>query len=201
MRHLLSCFAVTSILLSASCGSETQPGLHTQFADSTDPDYAESFDTAVDPRISTSGGEQGGVVVLWPRVVPEAEERQPDAALVQRRLAALAHEAAEGSPVDTRPAPQRTCPRDGCEGAAIGAVLRHRGESCAVVVTVALPGPTPARLVPWAAEVELTNTVVQFREPPEAEVRVTDYLRCESLPAALEERADEIRTAIAEVIR
>ena len=79
------------------------------FADSNDPACAAAQDGHMDPRVSTSGGEPGGYVVLWPRVAPADPdgELSETASMIQNRLIAFAQEAAAGHPVDVRPEPQR----------------------------------------------------------------------------------------------
>jgi hypothetical protein len=189
-------FAV--LLLADGCGGGQEavvaPG------DPDDPAYAASFDGDLDPRISTSAGEAGGLVVLWPRVVP-AEGGLDAAQHVASFLAAAAREAAGDRPVDVRPDPERACPRDGCAAASIGAVLLHRGDQCAVVATVAVAGPAPSLLVPLAAEVTLRNTNVPFRTPPEEHVVVRDYGRCSELASALEEQREMLVAEIHNVLR
>jgi hypothetical protein len=123
------------------------------------------------------------------------------AAAVQDSLAAAAREAAEERPVDVRPEPQRVCPQGGCAAASVGAVLLHREGGCVVAATVSLPGPSPTRIVPWAGGVELRSTVVQFRDPPESQIRVADFAPCAELGVLLEASAPEITAAVREVIR
>ena len=79
--------------------------------DSKDP-------TKLPPEISRSGGVTGGVVLLWPRVIPRSEDPQTDqdAAFVQGQLRAAIARALPGRPVDVRPNPERVCPRAGCAG-------------------------------------------------------------------------------------
>jgi len=136
------------------------------------------------PEISRSRGEQGGVVVLWPRVWPRDDDNpalRELATQVQKQLAAIAAKAAPGRPVDVRPGPERVCPRDGCAGTSVGAVLIHRDKACALVAVVSGPGTSPARILPWAGEAKLAREVVPFREPPEEGISVDDYASCAKL--------------------
>lgn len=179
--------------LGLGCGSpQTEP----EMANPDDPSYAASFDGQRDPRVSTSIGEEGGLVVLWPRVVPPSDDPAVSAAAaaVQTRLSTYASELAEGRPVDVRPEPERVCRRGtGCAAVAIGAVLLQVRGSCAVVLSTSPPGESRAHLAPWVGEVDLLNPEPPFRDPPEEHLRVNDFIPCEGLEAALDERAEEIR--------
>jgi hypothetical protein len=151
------------------------------------------------PEISRSTGKVGGVVVLWPRVVPADASLQPQAADVQARLQAIA---AQASPlVDLRPAPERACPMKGCRSATLGAVLAHDEGGCVVVALVGPPGVAPVTLVPWAGEVELAAPTAPFRGQPESLLTIRDFATCADLGAALEARqaaiAEALRTAMA----
>ncbi len=141
-----------------------------------------------DLRVSASRGQAGGVVVLWPRVVPssQTEAARPVAAAIQQQLRQLTTHAAPGKPLDVRPEPERVCPRAGCAGASVGAMLAiSPGGACAVVGWVAGPGPGTMRLFPWVGEVTLKQEVIDFREPPESFVVIEDYASCESVAAKL----------------
>jgi len=196
---------IASMLLAsgllAGCGGSAPPP---DFADPDDPAYAAAQDRGTtDPRVSTSGGEPGGYVVLWPRIIPSAgaEALGAQAAALQERLAAMATEAAAGRPVDVRPEPERVCPRDGCAAASVGAVLLHQGGSCAVVAVTARPGRAPAHLAAWAGRVDVLAATVPFREPPEERLRVGDLVPCRDLAAALDARAEEILREVRAVRR
>ena len=65
------------------------------------------------PEISRSVGVKGGVVVLWPRVLPATADPavQVEAQKLQARLTAMAEAAAPAAPRDVRPTPERVCPR------------------------------------------------------------------------------------------
>lgn len=152
------------------------------------------------PEISRSVGKKGGVVVLWPRVAPDAPAgTDAHAAAVQAKLAELARAATEV--VDVRPAPERVCPMEtGCKAVAVGAVVTRRGEGCAVVATVSAPGRSPQGLVPWAGELKLKMTAAEFRVPPEPQIVVTDFLPCAELAAALDAGAPAITAALAKAL-
>ncbi|MBW2460928.1 MAG: hypothetical protein JRH11_04730 [Deltaproteobacteria bacterium] len=185
MKRLHSSPLLLTWLLLAACGSGDLQS-DEPLPDSRDPSYAQSFDGHVDPRVSSSAGEEGGVVVLWPRVVTSAGASAVfEASEVQAALRSIAERVFEGAPIDVRPDPQRTCPQSGCAGVAIGAVVLKSSSACAVVATVSRPGPTDAHLVAWVAEVELQNHHVPFREPPESHIRVVDFLPCAELATSL----------------
>jgi hypothetical protein len=135
------------------------------------------------PEISRSRGQEGGIVVLWPRISPRTEDPATLALArsVQLHAAEIAQRVAPGAPIDLRPAPERVCPRAGCLAPQIGLVFSQRGGGCAVIATLSPAGTQPAQLVPWAGAVELTATSVPFREPPESLVRVRDMAPCGEL--------------------
>lgn len=142
------------------------------------------------PEISKSGGAEGGVVVLWPRVAPKSDDPEVKeiAELAQSRLASLAGEL--GVEVDKRPEPERVCPRpQGCKAVSLGFVLAKHQGGCALVATVSKPGESPATLVPWVGTVELRSSTVPFREPPESEVSVTEMASCSKLKKDLSANA------------
>lgn len=156
------------------------------------------------PEISRSRGERGGYVVLWPRVVPRDDDPTTAkiASLLQARLKALAGRAASDAPVEVRPEPERVCPRDGgCVATSLGAVLSRRGGACAAAVTIGAPGTSPVRVLGWAGTVTTKNETAAFRDPPESQLVVQEWARCDELLAQLEKNeppSDE--TAILEAI-
>ncbi len=139
------------------------------------------------PVISRSGGQQGGIVVLWPRVIPAAgaDALRPLALSLQTRLRGLAAARFPSNRIDVRPEPERVCPRNGCAAASVGAVLVHRGRGCAVLAYVSPPGKSPATLIPWSDNVELRARTVPFRAPPESSMAVHDLVPCDHLLDAL----------------
>lgn len=190
---------IAMVAFTVSCSSTQEEEQH-QFPDAHDPEYAASFNDETDPRVSTSAGEEGGVVVLWPRVVPAdgAEKVASTAARLQERLQKIAETALPGRPLDVRPSPERACPYRGCEGVSIGAVLAHSGSGCAVVALVSRPGQSSTRLVAWTKSTRLRSSVVPHREPPESQVEVGDYRPCDSLDEELSEGDDAIAAAARE---
>jgi hypothetical protein len=154
------------------------------------------------PQISRSVGVAGGLVVLWPRIVGPRDAVTSASEIargLQARLAEVAKRAAPGRPIDVRPEPERVCPRAGCAATSVGVLLAVAGSGCAAVLMVSAAGQSPAELVPWGGVVQLQNTSVPFREPPEANVSVGDYVRCESLLQSLNDK--DVQAAIARKIR
>lgn len=187
------------VALVTCCGAP-QEEEQQQFADSNDPEYIASFNGETDPRVSTSVGEEGGVVVLWPRVIPTdgAEAVADQAAGLQQRLRNIAESSLPGRSLDVRPSPERACPYRGCKGVSIGAVLAHSGRGCAVVALVSQPGQSPYRLVAWTKNTRLRASVVPFREPPESQIEVGDYRPCDSLEEELSELDETVSAAVRE---
>lgn len=145
------------------------------------------------PEISRSVGPKGGVVVLWPRIVPATQDpKLLDAAKqLQDRLAASAAVAWPGVEIEVRPAPERVCPKGtGCKAIAVGAVLGWSEGGCVAAATVSPPGESPATLVPWAGELTLKAKTSPFREPPESQLTVIDFTPCDGLVA--EAKAHEL---------
>ena len=190
---------VAAAIVAAGCGAQQEPEQH-EFPDANDPEYAASFDGETDSRISTSVGEEGGVVVLWPRVVPadDAGSLSSVAASLQERLRTIAEKALPGRPQDVRPEPERACPYRGCKGVSIGAVLAHAGQGCAVVAIVSRPGQSAANLVAWTSGTKVRASVVPFREPPESKIEVSDYRPCQELESDLAERDPAVEAAARE---
>jgi hypothetical protein len=194
MIHKVLALAV----LVAAIGCRPAP-VAPQFPDAYDPAYAAQQNGVVDATISQSVGPEGGVVVLWPRVVPssQAEARAGAVGAVQELLRQLAEQTLPDHPIEVRPAPQRSCPRSGCAAIALGAVVATSGAGCAVAATVARPGQQPTWLAPWTDNAQLRATTVPFREPPESLIHVRDYHPCDEL----EEHLQQGQTDVVELLR
>ena len=151
------------------------------------------------PEISRAVGAQGGVVIMWPRIQRGAGDGDGAdlAGRVQRKLYAIAQKAVPGATIDVRPDPERVCPRPkGCVAAAVGAIIRQRGNACAVVALVSGGGPSPQRIVQWAGAIKADVVTVAFREPPEPHIKVTDYVACAKIDETLAAHEDDIAAAI-----
>lgn len=154
------------------------------------------------PEISRSKGLAGGVVLLWPRVVPptESAETRRDAWFVQDLLEASIKKAVPGIIVDRRPEPERVCPRGGCKGVAVGALLAHDEAGCAVVATISPPGESEARLLLMAGRMDIKARSIPFREPPESYVTIWDFDRCIELGVTMDERMVNFENGLKAVI-
>jgi hypothetical protein len=141
------------------------------------------------------------VVILYPRVVAAEGVEAPEADAIQQALSAIAERVGEGRPLDVRPEPERVCPRGGCVAPSVGAVLLRAEAGCAVVVTLSHPGETPARLLPWVGELELRNTNVPFRDPPERHITTHDMVRCSELSAKMAEAESTIEEEVTALLR
>lgn len=187
-----------ALLFLSACGSSPTTVTPQPMPDPDDPAYAASLEGPSDSRVSRSRGTEGGVVVLWPRVLEGAEAEGPT---VQDRMRQVAERVVDASTVDVRPEPERVCPQGGCAAASLGAIIRRNDQGCAVIAMVSPPGQTPARLVPWAGEIRLRETNVPFREAPEPHISIREFVPCGELVDALAAREGEIEAAIRDAVR
>lgn len=150
------------------------------------------------PEISHSKGVAGGVVLLYPRIIPSsiADENRGLASEVQLHLKGTIERALPGRAVDVRPAPERVCPRGGCEGTSVNVLFSRNGPGCMVVALVGKAGESPLKLIPWAGVVELRSDLVPFREPPESQVTIKDYVPCDKLIQAMNDNESFVEAAI-----
>jgi hypothetical protein len=149
------------------------------------------------PEVSHSRGVDGGVVLLWPRVVPKSDTalmRGPAKAL-QDRLKGMLEQAFPGRPIDVRPEPERVCPLTGCLGSSVGVLIGVKAGHCIAVVLVSPPGQSDQLLMPWAGVVT-TRMQVPFREPPETGMQIQEMVPCDQLPTATLEREDRVKEAV-----
>jgi len=167
-------------------GDPTQPG---------QPTGASSKDA---PEISRSVGEEGGVVVFWPRVIPRTDDSaiRKVAGDLQGKLVALVEKGAPGRKLDVRPEPERVCPRDGCAAMTVGVLLVHAKGGCTALGLVSGPGTAEQHIVPWAGVVKLAQDRIPFRDHPENQVTVRDAVPCSDLLGKLAEREGEVVKAI-----
>lgn len=146
-------------------------------------------DFRMEEAVLQTRGRRSALMILWPRVLPHAEDPEVEAAAaaVQRRLEEIARQAAPLAPRQTAPRPQRVCPRTGCRGVSIGALIAQEDGGCAAVglVNARLDGDT--HLVPLAGDVELTQPTIAFRALPEEAVVVRDLVPCRDLAGKLDE--------------
>lgn len=137
----------------------------------------------IGPEISHSKGVAGGVVVLWPRIIPSAiaDANQAQAAQIQAKLKQLVEKALPGRPIDVRPSPERVCPKAGCDAMSVGVLFTRQNNSCVAVALVNGPGPSQTKLIPWGGEVTLKADTIAFRDPPENFVTIKDFATCDQL--------------------
>jgi hypothetical protein len=202
VRFALSAAFVLSASLLTACGGSASPA---KSAEGEPAPVAASSGTPASspvsgdaPEISRGAGVPGGVVLLWPRVpggTPDPESRQI-AARIQKRLSVIIARALPGWPVDVRPEPERVCPRSGCHAISVGAVLLRSGNGCAAAALVSGPGTVPARIVPWAGNVQMGASSVPFRQPPEKEIAVTDFQSCNAIDGDLSQHEADVEAAI-----
>jgi hypothetical protein len=150
------------------------------------------------PEISRSVGVEGGVVIMWPRIIPGSERASTRelAASLRSHLRKLVEKRLPGRPIDMRPEPQRVCPRQGCKAVSVGALIIRDKRGCLVVALIGRPGKYPLRLVPWVGKMRLKQEWVTFREPPESRVQIIDYARCSEVMSQLAERERYVLEAI-----
>lgn len=179
-RSLALASALAALSLGCATSQQTRRSETPVAASTTKPSSSSSSvasATTEGPEISRSVGAEGGVVILWPRIIPASNSRETHdlAAAVQEHLRALVAENYRGHPIDVRPEPERVCPMPGCKAMTVGALILHQEEGRAVLALVSGPGDSPATLVPWVGQVKLRDGRVPFRQPPENSVTVTDF--------------------------
>lgn len=142
-------------------------------------------------EISHSRGRPGGVVVLWPRVVPETDDAEVAAlaARLQTRLQAAAIASVPAAKIDVRPQPERVCPRSGCRAVSVGLMLGHQDGGCAALAVVGPAGPEAQRLVPLAGKFQMSDASLLYRAAPEGKVVVSEFVPCAELEASLDNDA------------
>ncbi|MGB1275382.1 MAG: hypothetical protein ACPG77_06495, partial [Nannocystaceae bacterium] len=133
--------------------------------------------------VSRSLGVEGGVIIFWPRIVPRdiVPENRELARALQAHVRTVVERNLPGRPIDFRPEPERVCPRGGCKSMTIGTLISRQKQGCLVMALISRPGESPTKIVPWAGTVTLKNDTVPFREYPETQITVADYLPCNSL--------------------
>ena len=157
-------------------------------------------DRFLGPEISHSRGVAGGVVVLWPRIIPgtSAEENAAIAAQVQAKVRAVAEKALPGRPIDVRPKPERVCPKTGCDAMSIGVLFSKNTTACVAVALINGPGVSQTKMIPWSGSVEFktgTDTIA-FRDMPENFVKIKDFTPCDQLITNMAEQDQFIEAAI-----
>jgi len=149
-------------------------------------------------EISHSKGVAGGVVVLWPRIIPAsiAEENTQLAAQLQAKVKSVVERALPGRPIDLRPKPERVCPKAGCDAISINVLFTRTSSACMALAIINAPGTSPTKLMPWGGTVELKSDTIQFRDMPENFVKIKDYVPCDQLVASMAEADQFIEAAL-----
>jgi len=150
------------------------------------------------PEISHSKGVAGGVVVLFPRIIPSAiaAENQNYGQAIQQKMKQMVEKALPGRPIDVRPSPERVCPKAGCDALSIGVLFTRQGNSCIAVALVNAPGVSTTKMVPWGGEVTLKADPIQFRDPPENFVTIKDYSNCDQLVVEMGKQDSFVEAAL-----
>lgn len=150
------------------------------------------------PRVSSSAGVAGGVVLLWPRIVPYAKEAElrPVAAGLQRRLRQIVEKQLPGRAIDQRPEPERVCPGVGCAGVGVGVLLATSKGGCVAVAFTNQPGLSETQLAPWGGAMDVKTKTVAFRGKPEEAVTIRDFVPCDQLLNQLDERQPDVELLI-----
>ena len=135
---------------------------------------------AASPEVSKSRGKRDGVVVLWPRIVPETEDPVITdlARRMQQKLVEVASASVDPKRVDVRPKPERVCPIAGCKATSLSLLLGHDGGGCALLGVVGPPEAEQQRLVQIAGRFQMEDAYLPFRAPPEGEVIVAEFVPC-----------------------
>ncbi len=151
-------------------------------------------------EISHSKGAAGGIVVLWPRIIPGtiAEENTAIAAQVQAKVRAVAEKALPGRPIDVRPKPERVCPKTGCDAVSINVLFTRNSTACVAVALINGPGVSTTKMIPWGGSVEFKSgtDTIQFRDMPENFVKIKDYQPCDQLTTIMGEQDQFIEAAL-----
>jgi hypothetical protein len=148
--------------------------------------------------VCANHGVKGGAVALYPRIIPREASPKVEAVAdaLQLRLRDTIAAAMPGKPIETCPKPQRVCPQGGCDGLGVGVLLLHKGDSCAALGLINTPGRSIIKIVEWGGKTDLKLTQVEYREPPESQVIVNDFIPCDELLDNLQERTPALIQAI-----
>jgi hypothetical protein len=135
------------------------------------------------PNIARSKGHRGGLIVLWPRVVPAsaAAANHEVVAKVQERLVLLAKRVAGARHIDMRPEPETTCPPDGCDASSISALVYAGDGACALVALIGGPKKAPVNVMQWVGREDIASPTAGFGDAPESLVKVKQFVGCDEL--------------------
>jgi hypothetical protein len=164
----------------------------------TAPPPAPGPETLEERNVSKSAGAAGGVTLLWPRIIPReiVDQNRDLAAALQQRMKTIVEKHLPGRTIDFRPEPERVCPKEGCAGVSVGLLLSRKDQGCLVLALISRPGPSPTRIVPWVGKVSLRSDTVGFREWPESQITVADYVPCNSLLTTMDAQEAAVGEAL-----
>lgn len=164
----------------------------------TAPPAAPGPESMEERHVSKSAGAAGGVTLLWPRIIPReiVDENRDLAAALQQRMKSIIEKHLPGRTIDFRPEPERVCPKTGCAGVSVGLLLSRQGQGCLVLALVSRPGASPTKIVPWVGKVTLRSDTVGFREWPESQITVGDYVPCNSLLTTMDAQEAAVADAL-----
>lgn len=164
----------------------------------TTPPPAPGPETTEERHVSKSPGAPGGVTLLWPRIIPRdiVDQNRDLAAALQARMKTIVEKHLPGRTIDYRPEPERVCPKNGCAGVSVGLLLSRKDQGCLVLALISRPGTSPTRIVPWVGKVQLRADTVGFREWPESQITVADYVPCNSLLTTMDAQEAAVGEAL-----
>jgi hypothetical protein len=164
----------------------------------TAPPPAPPPESLEERHVSKSPGVAGGVTILWPRIIPRdiVDENRDLALALQQQMKRIVEKHLPGRTIDFRPEPERVCPKTGCAGVSVGLLLSRQGQGCLVLALVSRPGVSPTRIVPWVGKVTLRADTVGFREWPESQITVADYIPCNSLLTTMDAQEPAVAAAL-----
>lgn len=182
-------------------GQPGAPGLTATAAPApapTTPPPQPTPETIEERQVSKSAGVPGGVTVLWPRIIPRdiVDDNRGLAAALQQQMRRIVEKHLPGRPIDFRPEPERVCPKTGCTGVSVGLLLSRQSQGCLVLALISRPGVAPTKIVPWVGKVQLRSDTVGFREWPESQITVSDYVPCTSLLTTMDAQEPAIAAAL-----
>jgi hypothetical protein len=141
-------------------------------------------------------GEPNELLILWPRIVPRDSVAPSVAKIAQSHAASLARVTVSDRPIDVRPAPERSCPRTGCEATTLGILLAGDDRGCIAVAMVTPPGVSETTLLPWGGQVLIKDIKIPFGQPPEAQIRIQSSAPCDTLVDTMTSRDEAIAKAL-----
>ncbi|MCY1055388.1 hypothetical protein [Nannocystis sp. SCPEA4] len=203
LAALLACTPVTTDAPPSQPPAATpgpQPGLPATSAPAPTPTPVPqpAPESLEERNVSKSAGTAGGVTVLWPRIIPReiVDDNRGLASALQQQMKRIVEKHLPGRPIDFRPEPERVCPKAGCAGVSVGLLLSRQNQGCLVIALISRPGVSPTKIVPWVGKVQLRSDTVGFREWPESQITVDDYVPCNSLLTTMDAQEPAIAAAL-----